>query len=304
MAASSRPRGPPRSSSHAALWTSSRAPSRSVASSASGWEMPWNAPIAWPNALRSMAYAQPISRAAVPLPTRAAAVRTSHSSIGRLERGRRPRALGEDGAAAERGGRRAVPRRGWRRGWRSASRHGHEPERRSPSSTTTASHTAPAGTSSATPPRAGRTARVTSCSPSSTGREGLDGGRRRRRRRAAGRRPGPRAPAPARRPDRPARRRAPGRAATHPSRPAPRRTPMVTTPVSTSVRHSAGVEAAGLGGPHLLGRRRLGEQVGEGGDELLLLVAQGEVHGRSTVSRRDNATTVFGKPSYQSPEDR
>ena len=39
------------------------------------------------------------------------------------------------------------------------------------------------------------------------------------------------------------------------------------------------VEPERLRRPHLLGRRGLGQEGGEGGDELLLLVAEAQVHG-------------------------
>ena len=46
-----------------------------------------------------------------------------------------------------------------------------------------------------------------------------------------------------------------------------------------ATRHSAASKPAWLGGPDPLGRRLLGEQAGEGRDQLLLLVAEPEVHG-------------------------
>ena len=87
-------------------------------------------------------------------------------------------------------------------------------------------------------------------------------------------------PAPSARPGRAARPRARGRAATRPSRPAPRRPPWPRRRGRRGGSTAPG-RTPGLGRPDPFGRGLLRVQGGEGVDQLLLLVSRSQVHDRA-----------------------
>ena len=171
---------------------------------------------------------------------------------------------------------------------RLAAAFGDTSSRRAPIGTISASQTAPAGTSSATPARGGCRAMVTSRSPPSAAASvSADG-------------PGAAAAAAA----------ASSRAATWVSTTgagAQGAADLLSherevdqggapTPDRLGYGHGQragleqgspqrGVEAGGFGRPHLVGRRRPAQEVGERGDELTLLIAHRQVHERGTLPR-------------------
>ena len=150
--------------------------------------------------------------------------------------------------------------------------------KRSPSRTSSASQTTPAGTRAATPARAGWRDKETSRIPA-TATVNVTRTRRRSRRGPGGAPPpGIRSPEPARANDQPAPPPARGRAGTAPQPPCCSGTAMLSTPVSVRSLQSEASNPAGSAAAHPVGEGRPSQQPGECRDQLLLLPAQREVH--------------------------